>query len=495
MLKLSATFPWGILWLWLGRKSGFSTARCYFVAVARAKVWIFNCKMPMYLYKKKSQIYLQTWHGTPLKRLGHDIEPVPGQRFYRSGLTYEQMCRTYDVDSERYDAMISPNAFCTGVFPHAFGIKKEKLIETGYPRNDFLSTYYDVDSERYDAMISPNAFCTGVFPHAFGIKKEKLIETGYPRNDFLSTYTQEDVQRIRAMISPNAFCTGVFPHAFGIKKEKLIETGYPRNDFLSTYTQEDVQRIRADLKIPEGKKVILYAPTWRDDSFQTSGYTFRLQADFRKWKERLPEDTVVLFKPHYLIVILYAPTWRDDSFQTSGYTFRLQADFRKWKERLPEDTVVLFKPHYLIVNQQQDDPELQDFLISVPADTDIRDLYDTDIRDLYVVSDALVTDYSSVFFDYGILKRPVYFYMYDLEAYAGDLRGFYMDIEQELPGKIYRTEESLLQDLAAGEFDDSRYPAFTKRYNNREDGQASRRVLDWLAVRLGRHTASEQAGN
>ncbi len=300
----------------------------------------------MYLYKKKSQIYLQTWHGTPLKRLGHDIEPVPGQRFYRSGLTYEQMCRTYDVDSERYDAMISPNAFCTGVFPHAFGIKKEKLIETGYPRNDFLSTY----------------------------------------------------------------------------------------------TQEDVQRIRADLKIPEGKKVILYAPTWRDDSFQTSGYTFRLQADFRKWKERLPEDTVVLFKPHYLIV-----------------------------------------------NQQQDDPELQDFLISVPADTDIRDLD--------VVSDALVTDYSSVFFDYGILKRPVYFYMYDLEAYAGDLRGFYMDIEQELPGKIYRTEESLLQDLAAGEFDDSRYPAFTKRYNNREDGQASRRVLDWLAVRLGRHTASEQAGN
>lgn len=318
----------------------------YFVAVARAKVWIFNCKMPMYLYKKKSQIYLQTWHGTPLKRLGHDIEPVPGQRFYRSGLTYEQMCRTYDVDSERYDAMISPNAFCTGVFPHAFGIKKEKLIETGYPRNDFLSTY----------------------------------------------------------------------------------------------TQEDVQRIRADLKIPEGKKVILYAPTWRDDSFQTSGYTFRLQADFRKWKERLPEDTVVLFKPHYLIV-----------------------------------------------NQQQDDPELQDFLISVPADTDIRDLY--------VVSDALVTDYSSVFFDYGILKRPVYFYMYDLEAYAGDLRGFYMDIEQELPGKIYQTEELLLQDLAAGEFDDSRYPAFTKRYNNREDGRASRRVLDWLAVRLGRHTASEQAGN
>lgn len=318
----------------------------YFFFLARAKVWIFNCKMPEYLFKKKNQIYLQTWHGTPLKKLGHDIEPSPGQRFYRSGLTYDQMCRTYDVDSARYDAMISPNAFCTQVFPHAFGVDEKKLIETGYPRNDFLSSY----------------------------------------------------------------------------------------------TPEDVQRIREQLKIPEGKKVILYAPTWRDDSFQTSGYTFRLQADFRKWKNMLPKDTVVLFKPHYLIV-----------------------------------------------SEFQDDPELSDFLISVPADADIRDLY--------VISDALVTDYSSVFFDYGILKRPVYFYMYDLDTYAGDLRGFYMDIEKELPGRIFREEDTLLKALAAGEFDDSRYPAFTKRYNNREDGQASRRVLDWLVNRLGLQSTEESAGN
>lgn len=115
-------------------------------------------------------------------------------------------------------------------------------------------------------------------------------------------------------------------------------------------------------------------------------------------------------------MILYAPTWRDDSWQASGYTFDLKADFRKWKEKLGPDTVVLFKPHYLIVNRFRDDPELKDFLISVPADSDIRELY--------VVSDALVTDYSSVFFDYGILRRPVYFYMYDLESYAGDLRDF-----------------------------------------------------------------------
>lgn len=304
----------------------------WFWYLARSRFWIFNCKMPKYLYKKKDQVYLQTWHGTPLKKLGNDIVPVPGQTFYRSGLSYEQMCQTYDRDAARYDAMISPNAFCTEIFPSAF-------------------------------HVDPG---------------------------------------------------------------KLIETGYPRNDFLSLYTEEDVKRVRHQLGIPAGKKVVLYAPTWRDDSFQAEGYTFDLQADFRKWKEKLGSDTVVLFKPHYLII-----------------------------------------------NRFQDDPELKDFLISVPANADIRDLY--------IVSDALITDYSSVFFDYGILQRPVYFYMYDLDTYASDLRGFYMDIETDLPGRIYRQEDALLDAVHDGDFDDSRYEAFTKRYNNREDGQAAKRVLNWLA--------------
>ena len=304
----------------------------YFWALARSRFWIFNCKMPVYLTKKKSQVYLQTWHGTPLKHLGHDIEPIPGQTFYRSGLSYEKMCETYDIDSARYDGMISPNRFCTQVFPHAFGVKAEKLLETGYPRNDFLSNY----------------------------------------------------------------------------------------------TAEDVKRVKEKYHIPEGKRVILYAPTWRDDSYKAGGYTFRLQADFRKWKEALGDDTVVLFKPHYLIV-----------------------------------------------NEFKDDPELSDFLISVPADEDIRDLY--------IVADQLVTDYSSVFFDYGILRRPVYFYMYDLESYASDLRGFYMDIHKDLPGDIYRDEDTLLTALKGEVFDFSRYDTFDAMYNNREDGGAGKRIVDWLA--------------
>ena len=304
----------------------------YFYHLSKAKFWVVNCKLPLYICKKPEQVYLQTWHGTPLKRLAHDIDVAEDTTFYRSAVSYEQMCHSYDVDVARYNYMISPNAFCTEVFPHAFGIDPQRLVETGYPRNDFIV---------------------------------------------------------------NA-------------------------------TQEQILSIKNRLQLPMDKKIILYAPTWRDNSYVSAGYTFELKADFRLWKKILGEDFIVLFKPHYLII-----------------------------------------------NKYQDDPSLKGFLYSIPAAAEINELY--------VISDILITDYSSVFFDYAILKRPMYFYMYDLENYASDLRGFYLDITKDLPGKIYRSEEKLCQHIHAGVYDRSKLDDFSKRFNNLDDGHASKRVLDLLA--------------
>ena len=125
---------------------------------------------------------------------------------------------------------------------------------------------------------------------------------------------------------------------------------------------------------------------------------------------------------------------------------------------LQEEYVVLFKPHYLIINKYENDRSLDGFLYSIPANNDIKDLY--------VISDVLITDYSSVFFDYAILKRPIYFYMYDIEEYATDLRGFYMDIHKELPGKIYKEENEMLMDIKNQIYDDSRMEVFNQRFNN-----------------------------
>lgn len=302
----------------------------YFYALASSKYWVVNFKMPNYLKKKANQVYLQTWHGTPLKRLAHDIEVSDDTKFYRSGMTKEQMQNTYDIDVAKYNYMISPSPYTTEVFQSAFKINRERLIETGYPRNDILVNYDD----------------------------------------------------------------------------------------------ELLTKIRNKYQLPNDKKIILYAPTWRDNSFNLSGYTFKLPVDFGKWYEALKDEYIVLFKPHYLIV---------NDFDLSKY---------------------------------------QDFVYFMNADSEISELY--------LISDILITDYSSVFFDYAILKRPIYFYMPDLSDYQDNLRGFYLDIYQDLPGSIYTDESLLVSEIANNKFDYNNLAKFNNYYNLYEDGGASKRVLAYL---------------
>lgn len=299
----------------------------YFYYLARSQYWIVNCKLPMYVLKKKKQIYLQTWHGTPLKKLAFDIEVPEGTTFYRSGMNEAMMHETYRVDVEKYNYMISPSSFTTEVFQSAFRINRERLIETGYPRNDFLTDY----------------------------------------------------------------------------------------------NEDDVAAIKQQYHIPLDKKVLLYAPTWRDNSYVTKGYTFKLEVHFEKWQKMLKDDYVVIFKPHYLIV----------------------NDF--------------------------DIDQFQGFVYFVPPEEDIRNLY--------IISDALITDYSSVFFDFAILKRPMYFYMYDLDMYRDQLRGFYLDIYKDLPGKIIEDEDELLKEIQRP-YDYQQLERFNQRFNDHEDGHASQRVVD-----------------
>lgn len=300
----------------------------YFYYIARAKVWIFNCKMPGYLKKKKSQIYVQTWHGTPLKKLGCDIEVKEGQTFYRSQMSGEEMKETYRVDAAKYDYMVSPSDFTSKIFPNAFGVDKEKLLEVGYPRNDCL---------------------------------------------------------------------------------KHVD-------------EKQVKALKEELGIPMDKKVLLYAPTWRDNNYSIKGFQFELKVNFALWQEILGDEYVILFKPHYLIVTKF------DMEAYKGFVYLMDANM--------------------------------------------------DIATLYPLADALVTDYSSVFFDYALLKRPIYFYMYDLENYRDELRGFYIDIDKDLPGDIFEDEKAMLETIKANKFDYERLNEFSKYFNSNEDGMAAKKILD-----------------
>nr|WP_228407421.1 CDP-glycerol glycerophosphotransferase family protein [Lactococcus insecticola] len=299
----------------------------YFYYLVKAKYWVFNAKMPEYYVKKDDQIYLQTWHGTPLKRLAHDMTDT-GITYYRSQQSYQQMLASYDKDSQLWDYLVSPNSFSTEVFSSAFQVPKEKLIETGYPRNDVLSQADD-------------------------------------------------------------------------KSKKDIREKY---------------------RMPQEKTVILYAPTWRDNDYGLTGYTFKLEVDFHKWQKQLGDG--------YLIV---------------------------------------FKPHYLISNQFEIPSDLTEFVQTLPADSDINDAY--------LMSDMLITDYSSVFFDYANLKQPIYFYMYDMAAYQDELRGFYLDVPSDLPNDISQTEDDLLTKITTEKFDYERLAAFNQRFNQLQDGKASEKVI------------------
>ena len=305
----------------------------YYEAYATAKYWFTNSRIPASIGIKPDQVYVQCWHGTPLKKLGYDIE--------------------VDANDARNSA----------------ADVREKYI---------------TDAKRYTYMVSPSRYCTEKYISAFNLKS--------------------------------------------IGKENIvIEEGYPRNDEIVNYKPDHVAEIRKNLGIPEDKKVILYAPTWRDNQHEVG----------------------------------------------VGYYYESPLDFDRLREKLGEEYVILFRAHYFIAQALNFD-DYKDFVIDAS-------LY-SEINDLYIISDILITDYSSVFFDYGILKRPILFYMYDLEYYQDVLRGFYLTLD-DLPGPIVQTQEELEEKLMnVDEWSESeeylsQYKEFSDRVTYLDEGHASERVV------------------
>jgi len=280
---------------------------------------------------------------------------------------------------------------------------------------------------------------------------QKLVETwhGTPLKrlgcdiqlDSNSVNTREEIHRryrqrvsqLTHFLSPSDFYTEKLTSAFDLKGEgsrvKMIQQGYPRNDFLSRCTPEQARAIKARLGLEEDKKLILYAPTFRDDQKldKAYSYSFTLEMDFNHLLQTLGEEYVILFRPHYFVASRF--------------------DFASYGGRVIDVSGV------------------------------------DDINELYVISDLLITDYSSVFFDYAILQRPVLLFMYDLDRYQNQLRDFYIDLK-ELPFPILQTQQQLeeaILDLFSQPFVLSEgYRAFNRTYTPMDDGEAAGRVLEAL---------------
>ena len=175
-------------------------------------------------------------------------------------------------------------------------------------------------------------------------------------------------------------------------------------------------------------------------------------------------DTVDLYNPKVL------RSTQGMIFHLNIVNMDLKEAIAKLKKELGKDYVILFRAHYFIANSF-DFNKYKDFVYNVSD-------YD-DINDLYIISDLLITDYSSVFFDYAILKRPILFYMYDYKNYKTKLRDFYLDLK-ELPGPIIEKQEDLIKNIKQIDkvFNKYKkyYQTFNKKFNPYEDGKSSIRV-------------------
>ena len=180
-------------------------------------------------------------------------------------------------------------------------------------------------------------------------------------------------------------------NAFRFKKH-VIKKGYPINDIyhVDELKNNAINKLHKEYPVTEKKQVILYAPTWRD-----------LQGDYVR-----------------------------------GYDFSLPFDVEELYEKFSDKYVILVKLHHLIADSLEIDEKYKDFLINV-SDKE-------DVMELLCVTDVLITDYSSVFYDFASAKKPILFYMYDLDEYINETRGLYVGVET-LPGPIIENKNDLVK--------------------------------------------------
>lgn len=298
-------------------------SREWYEALATSKYLINNNNFPHYFRKSEGQTYVQTWHGTPLKRVGNDVPAA------NLSLSYRNLMRR---EGEQY----------------------------------------------WDYLLAQSPWAGQILASSFGFTGP-VLDQGYPRND--------------ALVSEEA--------------------------------EERRNQVRRYLGLSSTQRVVLYAPTWRDNLKSAGGRYVR---------------------PDYL-------------------------DLQAMHKAFGRDVIVLVRGHSNNAGSQNK--------AKAPSAIDVSDY--PDINDLCLASDLLVTDYSSVQFDYVNTGRPIIYLAPDLETYRDSVRGFYFDIEDVAPGPILRSTSAVIDYIRSSPEGALRYATayreFRQRFAPMDNGGASQRVV------------------
>lgn len=263
-----------------------------------------------------------------------------------------------------------------------------------------------------------------------GFDEARLKTQNAPRRERL----QRAVDRFDHFLVRSEHDVHTLAGAYGIPEERLLRCGYPRNDRLVAARARDEASgrfprpsVAADLGIPDHKTVVLYAPTFR--GLPKNDKAVRLPLDVREFADRFGDTHVLLVRAHYM-----------------------------------EAASLPVCP-----------PGTANSVVDVSAHHDVSELL--------CLADVLVTDYSSIMFDFALLDRPLVHFAPDLDAYAAE-RGSYFALRDEAGGPVVETEEELLRVLATLKQADGAWAeprrAFAARFGAYDQGRAAAGVVDAL---------------
>lgn len=245
---------------------------------------------------------------------------------------------------------------------------------------------------------------------------------------------QQAVHRFDHFLVRSEHDVSTLAHAYRLPGKALLRTGYPRNDVLLAARARDEEEGRlprpalaGELGLPDHRKVVLYAPTFRGGPGKRRRR--RLLLDAARFAERFGDEYTLLVRAHYLEAASLPVC--------------------------PPGTVVDVSGHH-------------------------------DVSELLVLADVLVTDYSSIMFDYALLDRPIVLFAPDLDAYAAE-RGSYFDLREKAPGPVVATEDELFDVLARLKAADTGFESarrsFAEEFGGYDRGDAARAVVDTVFAR------------
>lgn len=330
-----------------------------------------------------------------------------------------------------YDAIKENNHFRNYRFVWAFD-DPDKFEVDGAKKIKLTSAKYYIEALRSGIWISNVSIERGlkfkprgtIYLNTWhGIPIKVIGNSQKTRSDY-------DYSTVDFMCCSSEFERNIFIRDFKIKREATYKCGMPRNDELYHPAETIRNSVRKRLGIPDKKKIIFYAPTWRDSNDGGTSYQIAPPMNLDYWEEQLGDEYVLLFRMHHLTTKLMGIQFNDFAIDVSNY------------------------------------PK---------------------INDLMIASDILMSDYSATIFDYSILEKPIISFAYDLKEYAEN-RGFYEQLDKDvLPGDVFRTEKEVIQHIKSMDYEKECINArrIKKKYVD-VSGNATKSCLDYLIKKTSR---------